>query len=352
MPRRTAITAASRVLAVCVALLVANLPVPGSAAPLPQARPVTSRDLPRLTAELAAVTARAQALLDDLEQASALDGGLRISFEQAEQARADAQQALGVRAREVYMAAGTVPFGSWVADVASPDLQEIAHQGQRAALAVDQQLVDDVAAQGAQLARLEQQAQAFRAGLLVRARALLAAQDRARTLYDQASALAAAEHLAAVQRELERQRSQLDAISTRTTLSLTPGQLSRARRALADEGPVVALLEATGSGIPAGYAPSGQVFSGVASWYGPGFVGNPTASGAPYDPERLTCAHKTLPLGTVLHVTANGRAVNCLVNDRGPYVAGRVLDMSEAGARALGYSGLADVTAEVLLPVG
>jgi rare lipoprotein A (peptidoglycan hydrolase) len=298
------------------------------------------------------VTARAQRLLDDLEQASAMDGGLRISYEQTEQARADAQHVLGMRARQVYMASGTVPFGSWVADVAAPDLQELAHRGQRAALAVDQQLVDDVAAQSAQLARLQKQAEAFRAGLLVRAKALLAAQDRARDLYDQAAALAEAEHQAEVQRALEAQRDQLDDISTRTALSLTPGQQARARRALANEGPVVALLEATGSGIPAGYAPSGQVFSGIASWYGPGFVGNPTASGAPYDPERLTCAHKTLPLGTVLHVTANGRAVNCLVNDRGPYVDGRVLDMSKAGARALGYSGLAHVTAEVLLPVG
>ena len=90
--------------------------------------------------------------------------------------------------------------------------------------------------------------------------------------------------------------------------------------------------------------------SGTASWYGPGFVGNPTASGAPYDPERLTCANKELPLGTVIHVWANGLETNCLVNDRGPYVGDRILDMSRAGARALGYSGLAQVTFEVLVP--
>lgn len=344
-------TAATRWLAAALVLAVAGAPSAGRAAPLPHTEPVTSRDLPRLTAELAAATAQAQALLDDLERASALDGGLRVEFERAEQERTDAQQALGVRARQVYMASGTVPLGSWIADVAAPDLQQLAHRGQRAALEVDQQLVDDVAAQSAQLAHLQQQAEAFRGRLLVRARTLLAVQDRARTLYEQASALAAAEHAAEVQRQLEAQRNQLDDISTRTTLSLTPGQQSRARRALAREGPIIALLEATGPGIPAGYVPSGQVFSGIASWYGPGFVGNPTASGAPYDPERLTCAHKTLPLGTVLHVTANGRAVNCLVNDRGPYAGDRVLDMSKAGARALGYSGLAKVVAEVLVPV-
>ena len=53
----------------------------------------------------------------------------------------------------------------------------------------------------------------------------------------------------------------------------------------------------------------------------------------------------------MLHVSANGLSVNCLVNDRGPYVGDRVLDMSRAGSRALGYDGLAQVTIEVLVPV-
>ncbi|MCU1690981.1 MAG: rare lipoprotein, partial [Frankiales bacterium] len=143
---------------------------------------------------------------------------------------------------------------------------------------------------------------------------------------------------------------QLDAVSASVTLSLTPAQTSRGRNAQEREAPVLALLEAAGSGYPAGYAPTGEVVRGTASWYGPGFVGSPTASGAPYDPERLTCAHKTLPLMTVLRVTANGRSVSCLVTDRGPYVGDRVLDLSRAGSRALGYDGTAEVVAEVLLP--
>jgi hypothetical protein len=329
-----------------LALGVLASPAPGHAQP----RPVTSRDLPRLTAELAAVTAQAQQLLDTLETASARDGGLRVAYERADQARAEAVQTLGVRARQVYMATAAVPLGDWVRRVASPDLQLLAHRGQQAALAVDQGLVDRVTAESAALDRLQAQADAFRARLLVQARALLAAQDRARALYDQAAALAAAEHAAEVQRELDAQRAVLDGVSSGTALVLTAGQQERARRALDREQPIVALLEASGGGIPPGYTYSGTVLTGTASWYGPGFVGNPTASGAPYDPERLTCAHKTLPLGTVIHVSANGYAVNCLVNDRGPYVGDRVLDMSRAGARALGYSGLAQVTIEVLVP--
>jgi rare lipoprotein A len=182
------------------------------------------------------------------------------------------------------------------------------------------------------------------------ASAVIVEEETARDLYLQASAIAEAEHLAAVQAQLEAQRATLDEVSSDVSFALTPAQTERARRAMEDQEPVVELLERSGGGIPQGYRSTGQTVSGEASWYGPGFVGRPTASGAPYDPERLTCANKELPLGSVIHVTANGYAVNCLVNDRGPYVGDRILDMSRAGSRALGYSGVAVVTIEVLAP--
>ncbi len=77
---------------------------------------------------------------------------------------------------------------------------------------------------------------------------------------------------------------------------------------------------------------------GLASWYGEYHHGQPTASGETFDMRQLTAAHRTLPLGTRLRVTnlANGRAVRVRVNDRGPYVGGRVLDLSHGAARALG----------------
>jgi rare lipoprotein A len=74
---------------------------------------------------------------------------------------------------------------------------------------------------------------------------------------------------------------------------------------------------------------------GLASWYGPGFKGLPTASGEPYDPQGYTAAHKTLPLGTDLVVNYEGRSVEVTVNDRGPYVGARELDLSRAAARDL-----------------
>ena len=78
----------------------------------------------------------------------------------------------------------------------------------------------------------------------------------------------------------------------------------------------------------------------LASWYGPGFYGNRTACGQTYTPEILGVAHKTLPCGTLLSLTYGTRAVTVAVIDRGPYIAGRTLDLSNATKLALGCTDL------------
>ena len=91
---------------------------------------------------------------------------------------------------------------------------------------------------------------------------------------------------------------------------------------------------------------------GIASWYGPGFHGKKTTSGAVYDQYGMTAAHQTLPLGSSVRVTnlANGKSVTVLVNDRGPFVKGRVIDLSYAAAQAVDMigPGTAPVRVEVL----
>lgn len=84
--------------------------------------------------------------------------------------------------------------------------------------------------------------------------------------------------------------------------------------------------------------PSGPDQVGVASWYGSEFQGSRTASGDRFDAKEFSAAHPTLPLGTRARVTnlANGRSVIVRVNDRGPFVRGRSIDVSYAAARALG----------------
>lgn len=80
------------------------------------------------------------------------------------------------------------------------------------------------------------------------------------------------------------------------------------------------------------------VEQGIASWYGGYFHGRPTASGATYDQFKLTAAHRLLPLGSVVRVTnaENGREVEVVINDRGPFIKGRIIDLSYAAAERLG----------------
>jgi rare lipoprotein A len=91
----------------------------------------------------------------------------------------------------------------------------------------------------------------------------------------------------------------------------------------------------------------GHSFSGIASFYG-NESGSKTASGQRFNQNAMTCAHRSLPFGTKLRVSHGGRSVVVTVNDRGPFIRGRVLDLSTAAARAIGIDGIGHVTAEVI----
>ncbi len=97
---------------------------------------------------------------------------------------------------------------------------------------------------------------------------------------------------------------------------------------------------------------SAQVQTGKASFYADKFEGTPTASGEKYHHNKLTAAHKTLPFGTKVRVTnlSNNQTVEVVVNDRGPYVENRIVDLSKAAAEKLGFvnQGLADIKLEVI----
>jgi rare lipoprotein A len=118
----------------------------------------------------------------------------------------------------------------------------------------------------------------------------------------------------------------------------------------------VAVLLASGCGkkkrMPAPpRLPRGGVEVGIASWYGHPYHGRATASGEIYDMERLTAAHRTLPFSTWVLVEnlQNGRMVEVRINDRGPFVGGRIIDLSHAAAGAIGMLGAG--TAKVRLKV-
>lgn len=116
---------------------------------------------------------------------------------------------------------------------------------------------------------------------------------------------------------------------------------------------LMAVLVASPAWATPGATPfHGQEFSGIASWYGPGFRGRKTANGETFDSKALTAAHPTLPFGTLVEVSRvkGKKSVIVCITDRGPYTGGRAIDLSRAAARRLhmSYLGTAPVRIQVV----
>ncbi|MCL5291855.1 MAG: septal ring lytic transglycosylase RlpA family protein [Actinobacteria bacterium] len=101
--------------------------------------------------------------------------------------------------------------------------------------------------------------------------------------------------------------------------------------------------------MPGAFKATGQTLTGVASWYGNEFNGRHSANGEIFNEEDFTAASKELPFGTYLAVTYKEKRIVVRINDRGPYIKGRFLDLSKGAARALAL-GLGEVTAEIVIP--
>lgn len=381
MERRTAGGAVALLLAVCAALTggttAAGAP-PDPPPPQPQPQPgeppappvdghvdlhlpahPTRADLDRVRAVVTDLTGRVQRASDALQQAAGGEVELRVELAAAARRRDDATAALEHAVRAVYegsggsRALGFVALG-FVAGLSPADTET----GQRAgtgALQVDAGLLRDRTAADREMGRLSAAAGSRRRSLLAQAAPLELAQAQARDALDQAAAVFAADADAAAAAGaaavLATQRAALDAASAQVALAVTPAVTAGGLASATAQAPVLAALEATPlGGVPVGFHRTGRAIAGSSSWYGPGFVGSPTSSGAPYDPEKLTCAMLAVPLGTVVRVTTNaGRVITVLVTDHGPYVPGtdRVIDLSARAARIVGV-GLTPVTVEVL----
>jgi rare lipoprotein A len=174
-------------------------------------------------------------------------------------------------------------------------------------------------------------------------RSLLAAQAKAEAVEEEISG--ALDDRRSVLADLSAQIDELEAQARAAAAQAAETNGIEVGQALLD------LLSPSGpsAGIPDLFVGTGVTFEGIASWYGPGFEGNLTASGDVFDSDLYTVASKTLPLGTWLFVEFEGRGVVVLVNDRGPYVGDRILDLSRAAAEAIGISGLGWVKAEILI---
>jgi hypothetical protein len=305
----------------------------------------TVTDLSQLSAALADATHQAQQAAADAQRAAAEQVSIFVARDEAMDELTAARAALGADVRRLYIAGSANPLQQVFG--VTQDLTGFGRV-RSSVMGVDNGLIERAKAADRSLSQLQKQATADRRKVLARAAVMESAQERARSLLDQAQAAYAQDE--AVKAYLVALRHALDEQAQQVANAVAPAwEAGGSVQSLGDQEPIVRLLEDTAAGqLPAGYHRTGQTLAGIASWYGPGFVGHPTSTGVPYDPERLTAAMLAVPLGTVVHVTSSdGRSVNVLVNDHGPYVDGRVIDLSHRAAQVLGI-GLGPVTVEVL----
>ncbi|MGF1491366.1 MAG: septal ring lytic transglycosylase RlpA family protein [Microcoleaceae cyanobacterium] len=156
---------------------------------------------------------------------------------------------------------------------------------------------------------------------------------------------------------------QLVAMDSRTQLPDTTDNVAedalqatnRLRRLLGNAPPLTEIANAPQPEELIARNPVYKVLEGVASWYGSGFHGRLTANGEIYNQYEMTAAHRSLPFGTEVRVTNQDTGLSTVVriNDRGPYISGRIIDLSAAAAQAIGLAntGIAPVTVEILTPV-
>jgi peptidoglycan hydrolase CwlO-like protein len=318
---------------------VAGLAVaPAGAADLDELRAEAQEVADEVTAlehRLADLEKEEKRLGADIEDANADIAVLELEIHDNSLELNDAEERLAARAREAYKSATTgVELDMMLSTNDLGQLLTLAKANDNAAEDDEAALVelqDARAAAEAAQDRIDERKQQL---LAAQAR-VVAVGDEMQTAVDERHATLS--HLADQIDELERQ--------ARIEARRLARQAAAAPHAFSD------LVGAGGPtpDIPDGFASTGVSFEGTASWYGPGFEGNPTASGQIFDSSLFTAASRDLPLGTWLHVTHNGRGVVVLVNDRGPYIDDRVLDLSRAAAESLGITGLGWVRAEIVV---
>lgn len=275
------------------------------------------------------------------------------TFQQAEAARAAADSArlrFDQRVRAAYQFGPGGSFEALLGATTLSDLSAIAEYTARTISLDDTAVRETVAAEAVLSAKLAQ-AEAQRAAFAPRLERLRAMLDKMRRKVEEAALLAERAHLEAealAAQALAAQERQIAAAMSRLG-SWDLGVIDYQQ----DQSHLLAMLGPTGGQTcetPPDLVESGESFSGYASWYGWEFGGQPTATGAIFDPRLFTAASRTLPFGSFLRVRYGDRCAIVLINDRGPYGRlERVIDLSQAAAQYLGV-GVSWVNAEILIP--
>jgi rare lipoprotein A len=309
-------------------------------------QPASARDLDELRARAQALGDQVSGLEERLETLSGREaeldariedvsaeiGALELELRDREAATEAARDVFVERAVQAYKGSSTSRLALLLSAEDVTDLVTYAevtsHAAEADADALEELLAEQESVEAAQ-ERVDRRKQAL---LVAEAEAAALADEASQALAERNELLA---QLSAEVDELERQVREAAAAAARPSQAFM--------ELLAPAGPA--------PGIPNGFVGTGVTFEGLASWYGPGFEGNLTASGDVFDSSLYTAASKELPLGTWLYVEYNGRGVVVLINDRGPYVEPRILDLSRGAAQAIGmeHAGVGWVRAEILL---
>lgn len=307
-------------------------------------------DLPEVR-RLARLHRELHVLLDRYEALEARAGRAWLEATQvarevagAERASEAAEARLEERIRTAYQVG---PAGQLEALLGAPsitDLALIAEYLSRTVAVDDSSLGEALIAEAVVTAR-RGRAEAARAGVEARLDRLRSMLALLQAKVDEVTELAERAHLGA---EIAEQQARVAAAVARSG-SWDRGVIGYGE----DQRHLLALLGPTGGrtcDTPEGLVETGQAFEGYASWYGWEFGGQPTATGAIFDPRLFTAANRWLPFGTFLRVRHGDRCAIVLINDRGPFGREeRVIDLSQASAEYLGV-GVSWVHAEILLP--
>lgn len=302
-------------------------------------------------AEVEAVRRELTALIDDLEEATlAADEAarrwmeLRLEAMETRAAEDAVQRSFSDGVRSAYI---TGPGHALELVLGASDLHELAARMPYVSKALEVQTPDvrDLATRRAALDRVLRENEAAQRDLIRAEERLASLRTRIETRLArvEAAVRADAKALVAVSELRKHYAGTVDRVAGATrTIRYRKGE-AMFQAAAPFLGP------RADCSVPKGLRSTGDVISGQASWYGNAFRGKPTASGAIFYPERYTVAHRTLPFGLFLLIRMGNRCVVSFLNDRGPYVDGRILDLSYASAQAVGLTGVKGVTATLLV---
>lgn len=306
----------------------------------------------QLQRQLTSLLSEMQTLSDEVASASGQIGIARLRIERLERRAAIAQESFNARAREAYKRAGwreaqflmglrTLPqilsFGRYVGNAVQSDVD--AYEDLLASKEALATVQSDINSERRLMFEADQRIRELRGSISA-------------TLENEQQALAGERTLL---QQLEAKRRAASRIDSGRLVSPQVEARRRARQAVLDKR-LAALLDwyAPGAGaepfMPERLRATGIVTTGQTSWYGPGFDTRRASSGATYQQGQLTAASLLLPFGTLLKVTYGGRSVVVVITDRGPYVPGRVLDLSAGAAQAIGVSGVKTVRMEIVVP--